>query len=66
MAPQSTITNGPAARAERSCRPRAASSLPVPDSPSMSTVLSLVAAASSSAKAWRMTGLRPKRSPKRS
>ena len=37
-APQLTATNGPAARPESSWSARAASSLPVPDSPSRSTV----------------------------
>ena len=46
MAPQSTGTNGPAARRERPCTARAATSLPVPVSPWMRSVVSAGAARS--------------------
>ena len=58
-APQSTATKGPPRRGEPSCSARAASSLPVPDSPSRSTVLSVSATRSRMAKTWRMAGLEP-------
>ena len=55
MAPQLTATKGPAARWLHSCTARATSSLPVPDSPWMSTGAMLVATFSIRALIWPMT-----------
>ncbi len=57
MAPQSMVTKGPSARGECMWTPSAASSLPVPVSPVISTVASVGAARSRMAKASRMAGL---------
>jgi hypothetical protein len=62
-APQSTATNIPPERDELECRARAASSLPVPLSPSTSTVESVSATRSRMANTWRMALLCPSRSP---
>jgi hypothetical protein len=50
----SKTTYGPSPRGERSWIARAASSLPVPDSPTTSTVASVFAAASITAKTARI------------
>ncbi len=55
-APQLTATNGAAARALRSCRYRATSSLPVPVSPVMRTVASVGATCSSRVSSSRERG----------
>ncbi len=49
MAPQSTATKGPSARGEAACSERARTSLPVPVSPSTSTVASVAATRSRTA-----------------
>ena len=59
MAPQSTMTNGLSARGPRWTISVATSSLPVPLSPSMSTLMSLGATFSSSAKSLRIATLVP-------
>ena len=63
MAPQSTTTKGPSFRRERSWSARATSSLPVPVSPTMTTVESTGAMRVMSPKASRIAGLVPTRSP---
>jgi hypothetical protein len=65
IAEQSTTTNGRDARDEWSWTARAASSLPVPDSPSMSTVASVGAASSSTANSSRIAIDAPAIAPKR-
>jgi hypothetical protein len=65
IAEQSTTTNGPRARAEWSCTARATSSLPVPLSPSISTVASDGAASSSTANSSRIAMLCPTIAPNR-
>ncbi|MCZ7683050.1 MAG: hypothetical protein M5U28_31270 [Sandaracinaceae bacterium] len=64
-AAQSMATKGPRRRPPCSWSARAASSLPVPVSPSRSTVTSLFAASSSTAKTSRSARLSPTSSPKR-
>ena len=63
-AAQSTITNGPAARADASWIARAASSLPVPVSPRISTGASLCATRAICANSSRIGVLAPIRPPK--
>jgi len=63
MAPQSTTTNGPSARALASWMACARTSLPVPVSPSMSTVPSAGANRSIRAKTRRMASLTPMARP---
>ncbi|MEZ4295693.1 MAG: hypothetical protein R3B70_12005 [Polyangiaceae bacterium] len=63
MAPQSIGTNGPDARREAACSERATTSLPVPVSPSMSTVVSVGATRSRIAYSRRMSMLCPTSSP---
>ena len=58
-AAQLTRTSGRSRRGPRSCMARANSSLPVPVSPSRSTVLSVSATASTRASAARSSGLSP-------
>ena len=62
-APQSTTTNGRSARGEARCSAAASTSLPVPLSPSISTVESDGAACSTSAKSARIAGASPTRPP---
>ena len=57
--PEFTVTKGWSARGEPACRARAASSLPVPLSPSTRIVVRLIAACVISSNTWRMRGLRP-------
>ena len=64
-APQSMTTNGPARRGLPSWMARAASSLPVPVSPSSNTVTSELAESSSTAMTSRMARLSATRSPNR-
>ena len=58
-APQLTATNGRSARGELKWMARAASSLPVPDSPVTSTVLVVWAIVSISSKTASIVSLRP-------
>ena len=53
------MTKGWSARGEPACRARAASSFPVPLSPSTRIVVRLIAAWVISSNTWRMRGLRP-------
>ena len=64
-APQSTTTKGPSARPDSSCRARAATSLPVPDSPVSSTVVGVDATFSMSSNTLRICVLRPMSGPQR-
>ena len=64
-APQSMIANGSPARGEASWMARAASSLPVPVSPWISTVASERATRASRANSSRMGALGPTSGPKR-
>ena len=64
-AAQSTMTNGPDARADASWIARATSSLPVPVSPRISTGASLCATRDIWANSSRITVLAPIRPPKR-
>ena len=64
MAPQSTTTNGRPARVLAWCTASATSPLPVPVSPSMSTVESVAAMRGSSENRRRIDGLRPMTAPK--
>jgi hypothetical protein len=65
MAPQFTVTNGPLARLLRRWISRAISSLPVPVSPVMSTLMSVAATFWSLRKTSIMEGQAPMISPKR-
>ena len=64
-APQSTATNGAARRDDAAWTARATSSLPVPVSPSTSTVTSALATRSSTANTSRIARDAPTSSPKR-
>jgi len=64
IALQSTTTNAPLLRLDASWIARAASSLPVPDSPSISTVASLGDDISSTANSSRIATLLPAIAPK--
>ena len=66
MAPQSTMMKGPSPRWLSLWMASAAASLPVPVSPSISTVASLAEACSHSANTARMAGEPPTTWPKRS
>ena len=57
--PEFTVTKGWSARGEPAWRARAASSLPVPLSPSTRIVVRLSAAWAINSNTWRMRGLRP-------
>ena len=59
MAAQLILMNGPALRDELSCSARAISSLPVPDSPEMSTVDGVSATFSMTPNTCSSTGERP-------
>src|SRR5882672_4764191 len=59
MAPQLTATNGRGARLLASCRPRATSSLPLPDSPVMSTVHPVSATRSTTLKTFTIVSEQP-------
>ena len=59
MAPQLMGTKGLSARRELACSARTRSSLPVPDSPVTSTVLSVGATLASTLKTSSRAGLRP-------
>ena len=63
-APQSNTTNGPSLRGEWLWISSAISSLPVPVSPSISTVASVAATSSSSRNSRRILGSRPTSEPK--
>ena len=64
MAPQSTGTKGPEARDDAACSERAATSLPVPVSPAMSSVAFVDAMRSRMAYTCRISRLAPTSSPK--